>query len=344
MTDDSDDADRLSEMGFLVHKTMFGRKSPGWRAEIGNLIRIGRIIQQSKPDIVHNIALKSTVFGSLATRLVSNAEIINAITGLGISFALRPNAPSLKRSALIRLMRLALRSRRCHTIVQNHDDLSFLTGKGIIRQETAHVILGSGVDPMEYVTDVTRPIARKTRVVLAARLLWSKGVREFVEAADQLAMDYPDVDFLLAGKVDTANPDHVPRSILDAFSKKPNVTWIGFIDDMVSFLSDSAIVVLPSYREGVPKVLIEAAMIGRPIVTTDAPGCREAVIDGETGLLVPVNDGMALAQAIRTLLEDEAMRTRYGRAARAFARDKFSLDAVLAETQRVYDRVISSNS
>jgi glycosyltransferase involved in cell wall biosynthesis len=342
VTDDSISSEKLAELGFTVHKTRFRRKSPGLFAELANLFHIAGIIRKAKPAIVHNVALKAVVVGTLATRLVSNAQIVNAVTGLGISFALQPDEFRFKRVLLIQVMRLLLKGRRCHTIVQNPDDLRFLTSNRIIRPENAHLIFGSGVDPEEYCMVRGRPPVNNPRVVLAARLLWSKGVREFVEAADRLADACPAAEFLIAGKVDSANPDHIPQATLETFSEKPNVTWTGFIDDMVGFLSDATIVVLPSYREGVPKVLIEAAMIGLPIVTTDVPGCREAVIDGETGLLVPVNDAIALAEGIKTLLDDKALRSRFAYAAREFAKKKFSLESVLDETERVYARVLAA--
>ena len=343
VTDDSDYSERLHAEGFVVHRTRFRRKSPGLLTEVANLFRIAAIIRKTRPDIVHNVALKAAVFGSLATRLASRARIVNAITGLGVSFVAGSGDATFRRRLLLGLMRVALRSRHCYTIVQNPDDLEFLAGLDIIEPDNARLIFGSGVDPAEYVAADAPRAGETVSVVLAARLLWSKGVAEFVNAADRLATRYPDVEFLIAGKVDSANPDHVPVSDLTTFSRRPNVEWTGFIDDMVSFLGDASIVVLPSsYREGVPKVLIEAAMVGRPIVTTDLPGCREAVIDGETGLLVPAHDGKALADALGVLLDEPDMRARFGRAAREFAKQKFSLETVLSETLRVYDEVLAT--
>lgn len=342
ITDCAPSADRLTAEGFAVHKTGFQRKSPGLAREAVNLLHIGKIIRKVRPDVVHNIALKSAVFGSLAARWFSRAKIVNSITGLGITFALKPDEFLLKRFAMEILMRVALSPKRCRTIVQNPDDLEFLAAKNIIRRENTHLIYGSGVDAAEYAIDENRNSTDETRVVLAARLLWSKGVAEFVEAADLLASGYPRVRFLIAGRVDDANPDHIPQATLEDWSRKPNVAWIGYIDEMIDFLSDAAIVVLPSYREGVPRVLIEAAMLGKPIVTTDVPGCREAVVHGKTGLLVPPRDGRALADAIRSLLDDAGKRLEYGLAGRAVAKERFSLEQVLRETGQVYREALTS--
>lgn len=172
ITDDSEAADVLAERGYEIHRTGFSRRTRGLLGEFGNLVTIARIIRRTRPDIIHNVALKAVLFGSLAGRATSRARIVNAITGLGISFALNPDAVRLRRILLIQVLRFAIRSRRCYTIVQNPDDLQYLTDKRMIRPENAHLIYGSGADPDQY---VPRPNAERSdspSVVLAARLLW----------------------------------------------------------------------------------------------------------------------------------------------------------------------------
>ena len=342
VTDNGPHADRLAEEGFTVHKTRITRTSDGLLGELRFLAKIVRLLRKHKPTIVHNIALKAAVFGSLGARWFSRAAIVNSVTGLGLTFVERDGRKSLTRIALETLMRASLSSTRCFTILQNPDDLDLLVGMRSIKPENATLIYGSGVDPELYKADSGTDRRRPIRIVLAARLLWSKGVGEFVEAANKLASKHPDVEFLIAGKVDTASSDHIPQEVLESWNADANVRWTGFVHDMVDLLSSASIVVLPSYyREGVPKVLIEAAMIGRPIVTTDAPGCREAVVDGQTGLLVPTRDAHTLAEALDTLICDDDMRVRFGSEAREMAIRKFSLENVLTETTKVYRRSVA---
>ncbi|MEM8682854.1 MAG: glycosyltransferase family 4 protein [Pseudomonadota bacterium] len=338
ITDDGPYGEHLLAEGFDVYRTGFRRESAGIFGEVRNFLKISSIIRRLAPEFVHNVALKSAVFGSFAARWSGDAIVINAITGLGLTFVAADRPLQIRRFLVERLLRLALASSRCYSILQNRDDLELLASRGIVDPSRAAVIYGSGVDAADYAVPETRDTGSRLKVILAARLLWSKGVGEFVAAADELKEAFPQTDFVLAGKVDTASSDHIPENELRRWTERANVTWIGYVEDMRSFLREADIVVLPSYyREGVPKVLIEAAMAGRPAVTTDSPGCREAVVHERTGLLVPPRDSGALAQAIADLLRSEDYRRKLGEQARVHAMERFELQQVLKQTTDVYE-------
>lgn len=337
ISDDGPHGSELIAEGFEVYRIGFRREFTGVLSELRNFVKICRIIGRLKPAFVHNIALKSAVFGSLAARFFSKAVIVNSITGLGLTFVASERPLTVRRRVVEMLLRFSLASKRCHSILQNQDDLELLASRRIVERSRATVIYGSGVDAREYVLAERKASSASLNVVLAARLLWSKGVGDFVAAADMLKSAFPHASFLIAGKVDSASTDHISETQLLQWSENSNALWIGYIEDMKAFLGKADIVVLPSYyREGVPKVLIEAAMSGRPIVTTDSPGCREAVVHNETGLLVPPRNVAALAEAIGELLGSEDLRRQFGSQARKHAMGRFELQQVLEQTTAVY--------
>jgi glycosyltransferase involved in cell wall biosynthesis len=221
-------------------------------------------------------------------------------------------------------------------IFQNYDDLEEFRSRGILPHCTTHLIRGSGVD-----LEAFRPhpeVTGKLRVVLPARLLRDKGIGEFCAAADLLAERDVDCEFMLAGPLDPDNPSGVSRSELAGLLRSGRVSWGGQQGDMPGVLRNSHVVVLPSYREGLPKALIEAAAAGRPIVTTDVPGCRDVVEQGVSGIIVPVRDAAALADAIEKLLGSSDLRRTYGLAGRRKAETEFGIKAIVAQTLALYER------
>jgi glycosyltransferase involved in cell wall biosynthesis len=233
------------------------------------------------------------------------------------------------------LLGLLMAGRKSRVIVQNPTDQALLCRLGIVNPRQVTLIRGSGVD-----TDRFAPCpepAGKPIVMLASRLLWPKGVGVFVEAARQLLRAGVEARFVIVGEGDEENPSSIPRSQLEAWNAEPGIEWWGRQTDMPAIYGQAQIVCLPShYGEGVPKALIEAASCGRPIVTTDAPGCRDIVEQGINGYLVPVRDSAAVAEAIQRLLGDPDLRLRMGRAGRNRVQKIFSIDRVIAETLAVY--------
>lgn len=292
-----------------------------------------RVLRRERPDILHNVAMKPVLYGSLAARLAGVPHVVNALAGLGHIFADQDRAGRLRQ-----LVKLALRwllKDHGRVIVQNPDDLHLLAASGAVSPEQAVLIRGSGVDLDRFQPQPEPPGVPV--VLLAARLLWDKGVGEYVAAAEALRAMGVTARFVIAGAPDPENHASIPEEQLAAWRDAGHVEWWGQREDMPAVLAQSHIVCLPSYYgEGVPKVLIEAAAAGRAIVTTDMPGCREVVTDGENGLLTPARNSPALAAVLRTLIEDPPLRQRMGQRGRALAEQHFGVDQVVAQTLDLY--------
>ena len=300
-----------------------------WRA----LVALYRILKRERPDILHNVALKPVLYGSLAARLAGVPHVVNALAGLGHIFADQDRAGRLRR--IVQLAFRFLLKGRGQIIVQNPDDLRLLQASGAIAPGQATLIRGSGVD-LERFRPTPEPDGMPV-VMLASRLLWDKGVGEFVAAAERLSQAGLAARFVIVGEPDPENHSSIPLAQLLAWREAGAVEWWGKQEDMPVMLAQSHIVCLPSYYgEGVPKVLLEAAAAGRPIVTTDMPGCREVVTEGVNGLLVPARDVPALAQALGTLIQNPGQRRVMGEQGRQLAERNFSEGLVIAQTLAVY--------
>ncbi len=297
------------------------------------LLKLLSLYRREHPDIVHHVALKPVFLGALAARLAGIPAQVNAVAGLGWLFISR-SLTARWMSPLIRLILARLLSApRCRVIVQNPDDADLLKKSGVTESHM-RMIRGVGVDTSEFspFPEPPEPIC----VVLASRILWDKGVGEFVEAARQLKKEGVKASFILVGNPDLDNPASVLEATLNAWQNEEVVEWWGHRDDMVAIFHAAHIVCLPSYREGLPKVLLEAAACGRPIVTTDVPGCREVVREGENGLLVPVRNAQALSEALSCLIKNPELRSQMGRRSREIVLKEFSSEKVIAQTLSLY--------
>ena len=321
----------------LIPITMLRNGRNPW-TELLSICELIRIYRSERPDLVHHVAIKPVVYGSLAARISGVPMVVNAIAGMGYVFASQSWKARILRPVLKCAMRILLNRPNTRIILQNPDDFSMLVGAGVADPERTDLILGSGVD-VEQFQPFPDPDG-ETMVMMVSRMLWEKGVGEFVEAARLLKYEGIRARFVLVGDSDTENPGTVPRAQLKAWNDEGTVVWWGHQNDMPAVLAQSHIVCLPSYyREGVPKSLIEAASCGRPIVTTDSPGCREIVKDGENGFLVPVRDSAALAAAVGKLLNDPHLRRRFGTRGRELVIEKFSLERVVTDTLSVYGKL-----
>lgn len=285
------------------------------------------------PDLVHHVALKPVMFGALAAWLARVPAQVNAVAGLGWLFTSSGRVVRLLRPALRWMLGRLLIQPHSLTIVQNPEDRALLEHSGVSAARL-RLIRGAGVDVQIFYP--VPPPPEPVCIVLVARMLWDKGVGEFVEAARRLTEAGIHARFVLVGDPDPANPASVPESTLRNWHGQHGVEWWGRREDMPAVLQAAHIACLPSYREGLPKSLMEAAACGLPIVTTDAPGCREVVQDGLNGLLVPVRDAAALAAALEKLIGDAALRRRMGEQSRVRAETEFGLDTVIAQTLAVY--------
>jgi glycosyltransferase involved in cell wall biosynthesis len=332
----------LEQEGFRWLPLEMDRRSLNPARELALIRRISAIYANEKPDIVHHFTIKCVVYGSLIARWHGIPKRINAVTGLGHVFSDSGVRARVLRPLVRSLMRVALKGRGSRLIVQNGDDLAAFVSGGIVAAQETHVIRGSGVDTERFQPVMLEHERPFTRVLLASRLLWDKGIHEYIDAARRVQTRDVPVKFFLAGTPDTGNPASVPISQVDEWHRTGLVTYLGHIDDMPQLLKGMDVVVLPSYREGTPKTLLEAAACALPIITTDVPGCREVVKDGVNGLLVPARDSDALAAAICKLCADPDARRRMGIAGREKVLQDFAQERVLEETFAVYRQLLSA--
>lgn len=307
-------------------------------SEMAMLARLAVIYWKERPDLVHHVAMKPVLYGSLAARLTGVPYVVNALAGMGYVFSSDQPMARLLRPAIGKAFRMLLSSGRSRLILQNKDDCAMFVRKRFINGERIRLIRGSGVDTAVF--SPTPEPAGIPLVMLASRMLWDKGVKEFVEAARQLKNRGIDARFVLVGDTDPHNPSEIPNEQLTAWQEEEVIEWWGRRDDMPTVLAQAHIVCLPSYREGLPKVLLEAASCGRPIVATDTPGCREVVRNGENGLLVPVRSTVELAEAIQSLIENPELRQKMGDRGREIVVSEFAVGKVISETMTVYRELL----
>jgi glycosyltransferase involved in cell wall biosynthesis len=301
-------------------------------------LRIRRIIREFKPDITHNVALKPVVTGTFGELLGRQKVVVNALVGMGYIFTSTDARASLVKPLLSRILKFLLHSKSVHVVIENPDDLNSLVNDGFVEPSQISLIRGAGVNLIEFPfhPEMPGPIV----VTLVSRILRDKGVLEFIEAASRLRLSAPDVVFQIVGEPDPGNPSAIQQSEIDSWKSLSNVKFLGRRNDIASILRDSHVVCLPSYREGLPKALLEALSCGRPIITTDVPGCREVCNDGVNGLLVPARDSIALSKAIEKLALDAEMRQAMGRAGRLRAETEFSNEIVCAQTLDLYRKLM----
>lgn len=334
--------ERLREMGFRWIPAPMQRRSLNPFRELALLLWLRRVIRAEKVELVHGFTIKCAVYGSLAARLAAVPARVNAVAGMGYVFTSTDVKARVLRPVVSALLRLALGGQRARLILQNPDDVALFQQSGLVDPERVRLIPGSGVDCHRFVPveRACAPAEKRFRVVLPARLLWDKGLAEFVDAARQLLGEGRAIEFLLAGEPDPGNPAAASEETIRAWMNEGLVTWLGHVDDMPRLYQSVDAVVLPSYREGLPKGLIEAAACGLPLVTTDVPGCREVVTNELDGLLVPAKDAVALARAVARLQDDTALRERLGNAARAKALREFDERSVITRTLNVYRELL----
>jgi glycosyltransferase involved in cell wall biosynthesis len=303
------------------------------------LAHLVSVYRDLKPDLVHHVTVKAMLYGSVAARLSGIHAVVNAVSGLGYVFLSSGWRAQFRRQMLKSGYRFALNAPGSAVILQNDDDEAELHSLGVLGGARVVKIRGSGVDLNRFVVS-DEPSGELPLVVLPARLLVDKGVREFMAAARILKGQGLQARFALVGGEDEGNPASVPLREVHQAVADGVVEWWGHRNDMPDVLRQANIVCLPSYREGMPKALLEAAAIGRAIVTTDVPGCRDAVAHGEIGQLVPARDVASLAQTLGELLVTPESRVRWARLASAHARKNFSEDAVLASHLELYRELL----
>ena len=333
------DGARIRQEGFKLIPVKFPRSFAKPWNDAFLLARLVQIYRRERPDIIHHVSMKPVLYGSLAAKLAgTTASVVNALTGLGYVFT----GQNFRVRAFRRIICMCLR--RCFArtnstvILQNPDDQSLLIEAGVLSEGKVTIIAGSGVD-IDRFPYCPEPIG-VPRVVFASRLLWDKGVGEFIAAARLLKALGSDATFVLVGEPDSGNPTSVSQLDIDGWMAEGLVEWWGWRTDMAVVFSQCHIVCLPSYREGLPKVLLEAAACGRALVAADVPGSREVVQHETTGLLAVARDATSLSAALQRLLCEPEMRERLGRAGRALVVARFSLSYVVDRTLDVYGGLV----
>lgn len=325
---------RIEAMGVETADLPIERTGRNPVSELSAIRSLAQLYGELQPDVVHHVAIKPVLYGSWAARLAGVKHVVNAISGLGYAFTGTDPKARIYRTLATAAYRSVLRRPGTRTIFQNEDDRGYFTGRGLVRPEHTRLIRGSGVD-----LDVFRPRPEPegpTTILYAGRMLWSKGVGDLAAAVPLLREQGHAVRVLLIGHSDEANPEAILPDQIRRWEADGLVEWLGRRDDVAEVMAGAHVVVLGSEREGVPKVLLEAAGAGKPLVATDVPGCREVVEPGRNGFLVPVHDPASLASALGTLAGDPDLRARMGEASRRKAEAEFSEGLVARETLDIY--------
>jgi glycosyltransferase involved in cell wall biosynthesis len=339
-TPPGDGVEHIEAEGFRHFSVPLSRSGANPVAELRTIRELYKLYRTLQPTIVHHVTIKPVLYGTLAARLAKVPAVVNAISGLGFVFLAQGMFSSVARAAILSSYRWLFSRKRLWVIVQNRDDYNYLLDEECLSREKIELIKGSGVDLNHFAMQPEPD--QIPLVVLPARMLWDKGVGEFVAAAEQLHRIGIKSRFALVGGIDPNNPESVPARKLADWARERGIEWWGNRQDMSHVLSQANIVCLPSYREGVPKVLLEAAACGRAIVTTNVPGCREVVIEGGNGLLVPARESEPLAVALKQLIEQPELRYSMGQNGRAMAEAEFSISQVVERHLSIYQRALGS--
>lgn len=329
--------DMLIKKGFKVHNINFNRNSMNLLRSLFVLFQIIHLIFKLKPDILHLISLKPIIFGGLVTFIFPIKLLVFSITGLGSMFIENSFFYKIRLFFFTFLYRIVFLNSNLKVILQNNDDLKYLASKAKLNKNKVVMIKGSGVNLNDYKPS---KIPKKFPIILmASRLIKDKGVEEFIKAAKYLKKKKFKGEFYLVGDVDFNNPSAVSKNLISLNHKKKILRYFKYRIDISKFIKKSTIVVLPSYREGFPKILMEAAACGRPIITTNVPGCKDAIINNKTGILVPPKNYKALGDAINKLSQDKKKIEKFASEARKYAIANFSIKDVISKHILIYKKL-----
>lgn len=323
------------DAGFTYHYVPLSRSGRNVFKELKTIWALWRLMKKIQPDIIHLVTIKPVIYGSLAARLAKVPAVVAAVPGLGYAFIDRYIEAHILRKIISHLYHHAFKHPNIKIIFQNEDDLTMLFELGVLKKEQATIIRGSGVDLNHY-SYVEEPTHSPCTVLMASRLLKDKGILEYVQAAQTLKKRNLDFRFLLAGQLDPENPSSIKQEQLTKWINEGAIEFLGYQQDMAGLIRQVNLVVLPSYREGLPRVLAEAAACGRAVVTTDVAGCRSAIVPDKTGLLSKPQDADSLANAIHRLILDNTLRKNMGLLARRHAEENFNIVDIVAAHLKIY--------
>lgn len=324
----------LQKKGFKVNSVFMQRGGLNLFSEFKTLFSIWKLFKKEKPEIVHLITIKPYLYGGIISQFLKVPSVVSAVSGLGTLFTSKNFKSVILHLLLYPIYKLAFNHYNQKVIVQNLDDLKILVDLGYLKLSKSKLIKGSGVN-LDNFTKLKEKGAAPI-ICFAGRLIKEKGVYEFISAAQLLRQKNINARFLLAGSLDNKNPSSLSQKDLDRIKNEGYVEVLGYQKDIPALYEKSHIVCLPSYREGFPKALVEAAAAGRAVVTTDVPGCRDAIIPNKTGLMVPVKDTEKLASALQWLIEHSEERVAMGKAGRELAIKEFSIEKIVREHLEIY--------
>jgi glycosyltransferase involved in cell wall biosynthesis len=331
--------DEIISNGFKLINLNLSRSASRPLRDFFTLLKLIQIYKKEKPDIVHHVTLKVVLLGTIATLFSGKIVSINAFTGLGFVFSSSQIKAKIIRLLIRPVLKALLRRKNAWMIFQNPDDLELFNNLGLIEPDRSVIIRGSGVDINEF--EQTPDVNNIPVIMLASRMLWDKGVGEFVDAAKRAHEENLKAKFIIVGDIDKDNPMSISVSTLKKWTDEGYITWDGHSNNMSEKLSSASVVCLPSYREGLPKVLLEGAAIGRPLIATDVPGCREIIINNVNGILVKLKDVDSLYNAIKVLVLNSEMRFRMGQESRVLIETKLSANIINTQTLDLYKTAIN---
>ena len=334
-----DEAVAIEAEGFILHPVLFARGSLSPVATLSTVAALRRVYREVKPALIHHVALQACVLGMLAT-LGRRVPSINAFIGLGYSFTSDTGKAWAVRALIGSLLRFLINRKNCVALVQNTDDMAALVALGILKERIA-LIPGSGVDVKRF-TPLSEP-AEAAAFGFVGRLLDDKGIRTLIAAHRLLRRRIPSVKLLIAGTPDQANPASVTEAEAKSWNDEPGIAWLGHVGDIAGFWAKAHVAVLPSRREGLPLSLMEAAACGRAMIASNVPGCREIVVHEETGLLFPVDDAAALADAMARLAADPPLRARCAAAARKLVAEQFAAELIGRQIVELYRNILNGS-
>lgn len=343
VSEDTGVSNKIREAGLKTINLPINKAGTNIKEEIKTFLFLYRLFRREKPDIVHLVGLKTILWGSLACRLARVKGMVSAVCGLGVLFD-EEHAQSIMSRSILKVLRFTHRRKNTKVIFQNNDDKALFLSSKIVKEDQCAFTNGSGINLQNY--DYTpEPTDGIIKVIFTARMVEDKGTMVLIDAAKKLEAEYKgQVQFLLCGGLDT-NPNGITKEMLESRCDGEYIQWLGHRKDVLDLLKQSHIMAFPSwYREGLPKSVIEAEAIGRPIVTTDSVGCRDTVIDGYNGYIVPIKNSGALAFAIKRLIDDAELRQKLGRNARAFAVRQFDINDVVRVHLDVYSELSKSRA
>ena len=339
LSEDTGVSDKIREAGLKTINLPINKAGTNIKDEIKTFFFLYKLFQREKPDIVHLVGLKTMLWGSLACRLAGVKAMVSAVSGLGVLFDEEHNHSFMTRS-ILKVMRVTHKKKRLAVIFQNNDDKAIFLNAKIMKEEQCAFTNGSGINLQNY--DYTpEPTNGLIKIIFTARMVEDKGTFILIDAAKKLETEYKGkVQFLLCGGLDT-NPNGISKEMLESKCDGEYIQWLGHRKDVLELLKQSHIMAFPSwYREGLPKSVIEAEAIGRPVVTTDSVGCRDTIIDGKNGYMIPIKNSEALAVALKKLIDNPELRQQMGKNAREFAVSKFDINDVVKVHLDVYNNLI----